>query len=400
MKKIITILISIMIALTMTVAPVFAIDHIPGNDTVSSATKEYVEGIAQDIKDEHGVEVILLLTDEDVSINSLVEDYENENGLPKSYFLLAITSQYYRFDWSSNIEMMVQKGDDSMIIGDVVRYDNDGNPILDPDTVAENYFLCMKQYFDDNMSAETREPIDQTATTSNYTSTFRYIQDQAEVLTKNERADLNNAFKEFAANKEMDLVVVFTSGLDPSQRQSYADDFFDDNGYGVGEDRDGALLLVNVKADGSYSEGNAWISTSGAMIDLLSDERISEIGSEITPMLVAGQYAQAAEAYKDKVSNYLVATTAKSIGIKVLVTLLVAIGIAFLYTTTLKGQLKSVQDAYEANDYVVDNSMKITNQYDHFLYADVVSVKIEKEDKGGSSTHTSSSGNTHGGGGF
>ncbi len=68
----------------------------------------------------------------------------------------------------------------------------------------------------------------------------------------------------------------------------------------------------------------------------------------------------------------------------------------------MKGQLKTVQSQSKADDYVKSGSMKLTKQNDLFLYKHVERREKPKESDrsaGGSKTHTSSSGSTHGGGG-
>ena len=62
-------------------------------------------------------------------------------------------------------------------------------------------------------------------------------------------------------------------------------------------------------------------------------------------------------------------------------------------------KLKTVRPALAANSYVKENGLNITNSEDKFLYSKVNKTERPKErdSGGGSSTHTSSSGRTHGG---
>ncbi len=232
-----------------------------------------------------------------------------------------------------------------------------------------------------------------------YTPKYRHVADYADVLSAKEEKKLNAAMEAFTKEYEFDLVVLTTMGISPYERMEIADDYYDYNDYGYGEDKDGALLLVNVNGDESYSEGNSWISTCGSGINYINDEDISTIGERLTPMLLLGDYMGAFEGFAIEVESNINSYKAGKALTMVMITLLVAFAGAFIYTRILKAQLKSVADAYEANDYVVDNSLDIDKSYDHFLYSNVVRVKIEK-DNGGSSTHTSSSGRSHGGGGF
>ena len=65
-------------------------------------------------------------------------------------------------------------------------------------------------------------------------------------------------------------------------------------------------------------------------------------------------------------------------------------------STTLSGRLGSQAKA-AAKDYVKSGSLKLTEQKDLFLYRRVDRREKSESRSGGSSTHTSSSGKTHGG---
>lgn len=63
----------------------------------------------------------------------------------------------------------------------------------------------------------------------------------------------------------------------------------------------------------------------------------------------------------------------------------------------MRSGLKSVGSKSVADDYIKNDSMKLTRKTDLFLYEKVERRKKPKEnDSGGSETHTSSSGTTHG----
>ena len=85
--------------------------------------------------------------------------------------------------------------------------------------------------------------------------------------------------------------------------------------------------------------------------------------------------------------------------------LLICFGVGLLIALVAVGimysKLKSVH-SHTASHYVRSDGLKLTASRDLFLYAHVDRRKKENESSGGSSTHRSSSGNTHGGrsGGF
>ena len=79
----------------------------------------------------------------------------------------------------------------------------------------------------------------------------------------------------------------------------------------------------------------------------------------------------------------------------------VSIGIglfaALIVTGSMKGKLKTVHAQAAASQYVKSGSMNITERREMFLYSQIQRHKRETKKSGGSSTHTSSSGRTHGG---
>ena len=74
--------------------------------------------------------------------------------------------------------------------------------------------------------------------------------------------------------------------------------------------------------------------------------------------------------------------------------------IAFIATAIMRSKLKSVRSKSGATDYIKQGSFRVTRANDFFLYR-TVSRRARPKDtgSGGSSTHRSSSGRSHGGGG-
>lgn len=230
------------------------------------------------------------------------------------------------------------------------------------------------------------------------TNTFGYVSDKADVLTDAQEKELNDKLTDFREKNKFDVVIVTSTGVLPDERMAYADDFYDYNNYGYGKNRDGVLLLVNIGTDGIYTEGNSWVSTCGKGIKYISDEKIAAIGRELTPLLISGSYNDALNLFPDLVKADISASIRRSCIFIIVFTVIVSVISAFLYGAGLKKKLHTVEEAAEADEYIRNDSLRITRSYDHFLYANVTRVK--RESSNNSSTHTSSSGTTHGGGGF
>lgn len=229
--------------------------------------------------------------------------------------------------------------------------------------------------------------------------------DKAELLTDEEESELLSKLDEISERQKCDVAVVTVKSLEGKTATEYADDFYDYNGYGIGKDRDGILLLVGM-------EDRAWaISTCGYGITAFTDAGLEYIEEEFKPSLSDGDYSGAFICYADQCDDFI--TQAKTgepydvdnlpvgeIGIvEFMISLAIGAIIALICVTVMKSKLKSVVNETAAANYVKRGSLKITDKKDLFLYK-----KLDKREKpkdedngGGSSTHTSSSGSSHGG---
>ena len=225
--------------------------------------------------------------------------------------------------------------------------------------------------------------------------------DQADLLTDAQEASLLSKLDSISNRQGMDVVVVTADTLDGKSPMAYADDFYDYNGYA----EDGILLLV------SMEDSDWWISTAGYGITAFTDAGIEYLGNRFVPSLSDGDYASAFEIYADHCDEFI--TQAKNgdpydthnlpkepfdFLLNLAVSFVIGLVIAAIATAVMKGKLKSVRAQAGASGYVKTGSMNVTHRQDLFLYRDV-NRTAKPKDSSGSSTHTSSSGRSHGGGG-
>ena len=231
--------------------------------------------------------------------------------------------------------------------------------------------------------------------------------DNADLLTNIEKTSLLLQLDNISEKQKMDIVVVTTDSLEGYTPMEYADDFFDYNGYGYGENRDGILLLISM-------EDNDWyISTTGYGITAVTDAGREYMSQQFLPYLSDGDYAKAFSTYAQLCDEFIAMAKAGEpfdVGnlpkepFKIWFNVLIALGIGFVFAIIvvlyMKSKLKSVRFQPAASSYVRNGSMNITQSGDFFLYSHLDRRARPKDnDSGGSSTHTSSSGSTHGGGG-
>lgn len=226
-----------------------------------------------------------------------------------------------------------------------------------------------------------------------------YVVDDADLLTDYEEQKLEAALADLSEKWDMSFVLVTTDDTGSKSSNAYADDFFDYGGYGY----DGILWLIDM------DHRKSTISTTGYGITVFTDAGQEYMQDIIAPMLTDGDYAYAAERFIDLCDDYcrqaeegspydngnMPNDEFDSFG-ALLISLLLGLIAALLTTTIMKGQLNNVHAKVAATDYVKPGSLQVTEARDLFLYRNVTRTVRAKESSG-SSTHSSSSGSSHGG---
>ncbi len=114
------------------------------------------------------------------------------------------------------------------------------------------------------------------------------VYDEAGLFTAEEAAELESTAARLRELMNMDVVVVTTDDAMGKSAEAYADDFYDEGGFGVGKDASGVLYLIDM------DNREVWISTCGTMIRFLTDARIDSMLDHAFEELSAGDYIAAA----------------------------------------------------------------------------------------------------------
>ena len=110
------------------------------------------------------------------------------------------------------------------------------------------------------------------------------VYDYADLLTEDEIEDLMDIIDDLVYDLGLDLVIVTTDDNEGLTSEAYADDFYDYNGYGVGSNKDGLLMLIDM------DERRVHISTTGLGIDYFNDADIEWLLDGIFEHLPDGDY--------------------------------------------------------------------------------------------------------------
>ena len=93
------------------------------------------------------------------------------------------------------------------------------------------------------------------------------VQDDAGLFTADEITEISAICDRIESAYQVDMFVLTSQDVPSGQTTAYADDYFDYNGLGMGDDRAGMLYLIDMH------NRQCWISTRGVMIDYITDER-------------------------------------------------------------------------------------------------------------------------------
>ncbi|ASS76585.1 hypothetical protein CIG75_17525 [Tumebacillus algifaecis] len=233
------------------------------------------------------------------------------------------------------------------------------------------------------------------------------VYDNENLLSASEKQLLEKRLQDIAETYNFDVAIVTVDSLNGKSAMEYADDYYDENGFGFGPDHDGLLFLL------AMDSRDYWTSTSGYGIKAFTDYGIRYISDNVVGLLSEGEYYKAFDKYLDYVDMFLaeaatgtpfdtdheVITSGDYLFLSLL-TVAISAAIAFIVVGIMKSKMKTANKQRYALNYVKDGSFKVTSDKDLFLYTTTTKQKVESSsNSGGSSTHSSSSGNSHGGGG-
>ena len=251
------------------------------------------------------------------------------------------------------------------------------------------------------------------------------IYDYADLLTSEEEEKLHNEIVDFIEEQNVDVVFVTLKtnpyGLLEEDTKEYASDFYDYNRFGVGTERSGIIVVIDM--------GNRYqfFETSGSSILVFDDQIISSINDSAASYLSEEKYYEAFNSYLNDIKEYSASGTSESNinfcidengeyykckedeekkkEVNWFVSLLTGAVGSFVSIFAHTKKYKGVHLATNANTYLKDST--VDNKVDQFMTTFTSRARISDTSNngggpslgGGSSVFKGSSGRTHGGGG-
>lgn len=228
--------------------------------------------------------------------------------------------------------------------------------------------------------------------------------DEAGYLDYQELSAVTQKLEAVREKYNFDAAVVIEEYMRYSDAEDAADDIFDYNGYGLGSGKDGILLYIS-KSPRVYH-----VSTHGYGITAFTDNGLMHLRDSFLPYMRQDDYYSALMAYADTVDEMLeMAYSGKpynetresprsdmNVFIAWAAAIVLPIIIAAVATSIRGKRMNTAVYQTYADSYMKKGSMSLTESKDIFVYSAVTRTERPRNE-GGSSTHTSSSGQSHGG---
>ena len=225
------------------------------------------------------------------------------------------------------------------------------------------------------------------------------IVDEAGYLMQSELDELSRELDKVREKYNFEVAIYTESDMTLDTAEASADDIYDYQGYGEGENDDGIMLYI-------CSDTREYhFTTHGKGLRYFNSNGLAYLESKVLPYLEDDNYYKAFSVYIETTEELLqMATDGKPYNEKqysmkylfgvIIVCLIAPLLIAFLMMRKkLKKMKTAVENDYAAN-YIKPGSMRIDTSRDLFLYSRITKTERPKSSSG---THTSSSGRTHGG---
>ncbi len=265
---------------------------------------------------------------------------------------------------------------------------------------------------------------------SAYDESLPRVVDFTDTLTESEIEGFEQRLYYLREEYSYDAVVVLIDNdtlteENISTLQDFADDYYDNHGYGMGNDNDGVLVLMRL---GEPYSNHFHLCTTGRLQFVCYEDDIDDMYYAVRPYMVDSDAAGAVSAAIDAEHDFF--ESAKSRGaddidveqaeydyyhgdekVKTpfraffngVISAIVGLVTGLVSVSVMKGKLTTVNKKYEAADYVVPGSFNLRDSRDIFLYTHVSKVPRPQDTGrsgggGGAGMHISSSGVSHGGG--
>lgn len=178
-----------------------------------------------------------------------------------------------------------------------------------------------------------------------------YVNDYADILKESDKKELTNIIMEYIEKYNLDISVVTTDTSYFMTTKQFANKFYDQNSMGLGENRDGILLVIDMQNREFY------ILTNGFVHQLINDSRVELILDKMEPSMRSGDYNTAIHSFLGEINKYYKYHKYGPPYLWIGAVIIAAI-MAFFALNREKKKLKLISDALNANYYFIDKEIE------------------------------------------
>lgn len=224
------------------------------------------------------------------------------------------------------------------------------------------------------------------------------IYDFADLFTEEEEQKLYQKISQYIDSYQLDLALVTISQNNKSSPREYADDFYDYNNFGFNNTKDGLLFLIDM------DNREIYMTTTGAAINMYNDYRINKALEQVYQYMTNQNYYQGVLQYIQIIGDYAKSglpgkQDQKNLTTTICYSIIISLIITIIIMVILINKNKLVRKKTTAREYLNKDSVSMKNIGEILVSTNTVRHAINHSSSSGSSTHSGSSGRSHGGGG-
>ncbi len=232
-------------------------------------------------------------------------------------------------------------------------------------------------------------------------ASFPRVTDITGNLSESELALLTAKAKELSDKYGFDVAIHFSNKSYGMDRQEYSDAYYKYNGLGFGEDYSGILATIFT------GSGKVLFTVSGKAAEKLSEKQLELLTEGVEDKTDTNDYFGAGKRFVSYLGTTLktgrVPRTPLIWGLRAAFSAVVALIVSLAVTAKAKANMKTVRTKYEADSYLVKDSLSVRNVKDEYTHS--TSTRVYKPidrggsggtRSGGSSGRSSYSGSYHG----
>lgn len=220
-----------------------------------------------------------------------------------------------------------------------------------------------------------------------------YVVDYENVLSASQESFLEDKLSNLSEKYQCDMVFLTTNSFNGKTAQRYAENYYDNNGYGYDSDGTGVIYVL------SAEQREYYICTTGKANKIFKGNRMDYLESSILTCLQNDDFDGSAYAYANKATEILESYEAgidtETLKTGIVISVIAGAIIGLIVVLVLRAKMNNAKPQKTAGHYIRDGSFNLTVCRDMYLYSTVRRVARPKNN--GSNSGGRSGGRSHGG---